>query len=119
MTALSSTIQILKVDVPVEKTGKDGNKYTIHTAQTALLNDAGELEVVGRMRIPEAMREKVKVGIFRAGFALEVVGWGLNKGDVAAALVDLVPLPPSAMSRPPLSVGTASAAAPLNTRPTA
>ncbi len=90
----ASTIQILKVD-PVEtrKSPKDGSEYQIHTAQTALLNDDGELEKVGRLRIPEQMREKVKVGIFRASFALEVAQWGQNKGDVIAQLVDLIPVP--------------------------
>ncbi len=90
----ASTIQILKVD-PVEtrKSPKDGSEYQIHTAQTALLNDDGELEKVGRLRIPEPMREKVKVGIFRASFALEVAQWGQNKGDVIAQLVDLIPVP--------------------------
>ena len=90
----ASTIQILKVD-PIEKrrSPKDGSEYEIHTAQTALLNDEGELEKVGRLRIPESMREKVKVGIFRASFSLEVAQWGQNKGDVIAQLVDLIPVP--------------------------
>lgn len=88
-----STIQVLKVDAPEEKVSpKDGSKYTIRTAQTALLDDDGVLQKVGRLRIPESMAEKVKVGTFRAGFSLEVAQWGLNKGDVIAMLVDLVPV---------------------------
>lgn len=90
----SSTIQILKVDAPEEKTSpKDGSKYTVHTAQAALLLDDGSLDKVGRLRIPEKMREFVKVGVFRASFSLEVAQWGQNKGDVISALVGLVPVP--------------------------
>lgn len=89
----SSTIQVLKVDDPVEKTSpKDGSKYMVHTAQTALLLDDGSLDKVGRLRIPEALRDTVKVGTFRASFALEVAQWGLNKGDVIATLTGLVPV---------------------------
>lgn len=92
--SFSSTIQILKVDDPQEKTSpKDGSKYTVRTAQTALLDDNGELQKVGRLRIPESMKEKVKPGTFRASFSLEVAQWGPNKGDVISALVDLMPVP--------------------------
>lgn len=92
--SFTSMIQVLKVDTPEEKTSpKDGSKYMVHTAQTALLLDDGTLDKVGRLRIPEKMRELVKVGVFRAGFSLEVAQWGLNKGDVIAALVSLQPVP--------------------------
>lgn len=88
-----SQIQVLKVDEPVvKKSPKDGSEYTIYTAQTALLDENGVLEKVGRLRIPESMRDKVKVGVFRAGFSLEVAQWGQNKGDVIASLVDLMPV---------------------------
>jgi hypothetical protein len=92
--SFSSTIQVLKVDDAVEKTSpKDQSKYMVYTAQTALLNDDGTLEVVGRLRIPESLRDTVKVGTFRASFALQVAQWGQNKGDVIAALTGLVPVP--------------------------
>ena len=87
-----SQIQILKVDTPEEKTGKDGNKYTVRAAQTALLDDHGNLQKVGRLKIPDAMIEKVKVGVFRAAFTLGIATYGLNKGDVIAVLADLLPL---------------------------
>lgn len=90
-----SKIQVLKVDAPVEKTSpKDQSKYMVYTAQTALLDDDGELQKVGRLRIPETLRDKVKVGSFSAAFSLDVAQWGLNKGDVIATLTDLTPLPP-------------------------
>jgi len=92
----SSTIQVLKVDTPEEKTGKDGSKYTIRTAQTALLTDEGKLDKVGRLRIPDRLAEVVKDGVFRASFALEVAQWGQNKGDVIATLTGLIPVPRAA-----------------------
>ncbi len=88
----TSLLQVLKVDDVEKKTGKDGSEYTIHTAQCALLSDDGVLEKVGALRIPERMRESVKVGTFQASFALEVAQWGKSKGEVMAALVGLVPV---------------------------
>lgn len=91
--SFSSTIQILKVDEPVTRKGKDGSDYTINTAQCALLTDDGRLDKVGRLRIPEALKESVKEGIFRATFSLAVAEWGQNKGDVVTQLVGIVPVP--------------------------
>lgn len=89
--AVTQVIQILKVDTPEEKVSpKDGSKYTIRTAQTALFDDDGVLSKVGRLRIPEAMASLVKVGTFRAGLSLDVASWGPNKGDIMAVLVDLI-----------------------------
>lgn len=87
-----SQIQIYKVDTPEEKTSKDGGKYTIRTAQTALLDDDGVLQKVGRLRFSESLEKEVKVGTFRAGFSLDVATYGLNKGDVVATLVSLSPV---------------------------
>ncbi len=90
--SFSSRIQVLKVDAPEEKTSpKDQSKYTVYTAQTALLDDDGAILKVGRLRIPEKLRDMVKVGTFRASFALEVAQWGQSKGDVIAALTGLIP----------------------------
>lgn len=95
--SFSSTIQVLKVDTPEEKTSpKDGSKYTVRTAQTMLLTDDGKLDKVGRLRIPDRLADAVKEGVFRASFALEVAQWGQNKGDVIAVLTGLVPMPPKA-----------------------
>lgn len=88
----SSTLQVLKVDTPEERT-YDGKTFMVHTAQTALLLDDGTLDKVGRLRIPESMVDKVKVGVFRASFSLEVAQWGKSKGDVIASLVGLDPVP--------------------------
>jgi len=89
----SSTIQVLKVDPVETKPKKDGSgTYDVRTAQTALLLDDGTLDKVGRLRIPEKMADQVKVGTFRASFALEVAQWGQNKGDVIATLTGLMPV---------------------------
>lgn len=91
--AITQLIQILKVDTPDEKVSpKDGSKYTIRTAQTALLDDDGVLSKVGRLRIPESMAPLVKVGTFRAGLSLDVASWGPNKGDIMPVLIDLIPV---------------------------
>jgi len=98
--SFSSTIQILKVDEPEERKWPDGSTSMQYTAQTALLLDTGELDKVGRLRIPESLRETVKVGVFRASFALEVAQWGKTKGDVQAVLTGLVPVAkPAAAAR--------------------
>lgn len=101
MSKFTSMIQVLKVDDPVEKTSpKDQSKYMVYTAQTALLDDEGKLEKVGRLRIPESLRETVKEGIFRASFALEVAQWGQSKGDVIASLVGLLPVSQKGAAKP-------------------
>jgi len=90
----TSRIQILKVDDPEVKPPRNGmDGYTVYSAQTALLDDAGNLTKVGRLPLPENLREIVKVGIYRASFALVVAGWGKTKGDVIAQLTGLIPEP--------------------------
>ena len=91
----TSILQVFKVDDPEVHPGRNGSdSWTAHNAQCALLDDAGVLQVVGRLRIPERMLEVVKPGIFRASFALEVAQWGKTKGDIQAVLVGLMPVAP-------------------------
>lgn len=99
---LSSTIQILKVS---EETSKKvnpdtGKPYVSHIARTALINDDGELETVGRLRVPRDLVEVAKVGVYRAGFALRVPDYGPDKGDVVAVLTTLTPVPPARTAAP-------------------
>lgn len=98
---LTSTIQILKVTEELSKklNPDTGKPYVSHIARTALINDDGELETVGRLRVPRELVDVAKVGTFRAGFALRVPDYGPDKGDVVSVLTSLTPLPPSA-SRP-------------------
>ena len=96
----TSLLQVLKVDDVETKKGRDGNEFEIHTAQCALLSDDGVLEKVGALRIPEKMRETMKVGVYQASFALEVAGWGKNKCEVMAALVGLLPVTLKGAAKP-------------------
>ncbi len=108
--AYTSTIQILKVGVELSKklNPDTGKPYESHIARTALINDDGELETVGRLRVPRELVDVAKVGTYRASFALRVPDYGPNKGDVVSELTGLVPVPvrPSASA----AAGAAKAA---------
>jgi len=94
---LTSTIQILKVSEEFSKklNPETGKPYVSHIARTALINDDGELETVGRLRVPRDLVDVAKVGTYRAGFALRVPDYGPDKGDVVSVLTSLVPVPPA------------------------
>ena len=92
--AFTSTIQLLKVS---EETSKKlnpdtGKPYVSHIARCALINDDGELETVGRLRVPRELVDVAKVGTYRAGFALRVPDYGADKGEVVAVLTSLAPV---------------------------
>ena len=101
--AFTSTIQILKLtEEQSKKVNPDtGKPYISHIARAALINDDGELETVGRLRVPRDLVEVAKVGTFRAGFALRVPDYGPEKGDVVSVLTSLTPVPPAASTRAP------------------
>lgn len=89
----SSIIQVLKVNEVVKGVSKKtGNAYERHSAECVLLDSSGAIECVGRLVIPEALRDAVKPGHFSAGFTLRVPTFGDRKGDIEAALVTLQPL---------------------------
>lgn len=92
--SFSSTIQVLKVN-EVEKgvSKKTGQPWERHTAECMLLDDSGEVECVGKLTIPQALRETVAKGVFRAGFSLVVPTFGDQKGEISARLVSLQPVP--------------------------
>lgn len=98
----TSTIQILKVSEEFSKklNPDTGKPYVSHVARTALINDDGELETVGRLRIPRDLVDVAKVGIYRAGFSLRVPDYGPDKGDVVNVLTSLVPVPPARSAAP-------------------
>lgn len=99
---LTSTIQILKVSEELSKklNPETGKPYVSHIARTALINDDGELETVGRLRVPRDLVDVAKVGTYRAGFALRVPDYGPDKGDVVSVLTSLVPVPPARPAAP-------------------
>lgn len=91
--SFSSTLQVLKINA-VESgiSKKTGAAWERHTAECMLLDDAGQIECVGRLVIPPVMRESLSVGTFRASFALVVPTYGDAKGDITARLTGLLPM---------------------------
>lgn len=89
----SSTIQILTVENEERTSKRTGNKYTHFMARAILLDDAGNVVTVGSLPVRNpALREIVKPGTYRAGFALQVLDFGDQKGDIQAVLTSLTPV---------------------------
>lgn len=86
---MQSTIQIFKLD-EVKKgiSKKTGSPYEIHTAQAALIDAAGNVDTVGVLDIPPALRETVKPGLFTGSFAMKT---NFATGRIEAALTGLTP----------------------------
>jgi hypothetical protein len=101
----SSKIQVLKVDVLKGNSKKTNLPFEIHTAECILLNDDGSVNQVGKLRIPQSLRESCVPGTFSAGFSLGVSNYGDTRGLVEAQLASLTPLVKS-MPAPP--AGSAS-----------
>ena len=93
----TSTIQILKLETKFSKKldPNTGKPFESPEARVALLDDDGVLETVGRLRVPRALADSVKLGTFRASFALTVPDYGENKGDVVSQLTGLMPMAPA------------------------
>ncbi len=105
----SSIVQILKVNEPEKGVSKKtGQPWERHTAECMLLDDSGAIECVGRLNLPESLREGIQPGIFRAGFALTVPTFGDQKGDITARLTSLTLVP----SKSPSAAAARTAAAP-------
>jgi len=98
MSKMSSILQVLTVEVEETKfIDKDTGKPALrHFGRCILLDDAGAVVTVGRLRIPKPLVEQVKPGTFSASFALGVPDFGDNKGDIVAQLTGLVPVGKSA-----------------------
>ena len=98
--AHSSTVQVLKV-INEEKTAKKtGEKYTVRMAECVLLDDAGQVEVVGPMRLSEALLEGLTPGYYRAGFSMVRETFGDRKGEISSKCVSLTPVPMKGVSSP-------------------
>ncbi|MDP3887122.1 hypothetical protein [Hydrogenophaga sp.] len=93
---LSSTIQVLKVENEERTSKKTGDKYQHFAARCILLDDDGQVVTVGLLssrRMAPELRDQVKVGTYRAMFAMQVPDYGSDKGDMVAMLTGLVPVP--------------------------
>ena len=85
----TSIIQILKLNEARSGT-KDGRAWEMQDAECLLLNANGEVEQVGVLMIPKALKEKVKVGTFTGTFALRA---NMASRKIEAVLTDIVLLP--------------------------
>ncbi len=88
---MQSTIQIFKLD-EVKKgiSKKNGSPYEIHTAQCALVDAVGNIDTVGVLDIPQALRGQVTAGLYTATFAMRT---SMMTGRIEAVLTGLVAIP--------------------------
>ena len=95
---MQSTIQIFKLDdVKKGVSKRTGNPYEIHTAQAALIDAAGNVDTVGVLDIPQALREQVKPGVFTGSFAMKT---NFQTGRIESVLTGLTPVPSRAAPAP-------------------
>jgi len=87
---MQSMIQIFKLDdVKKGVSKKTGNPYEIHTAQAALIDAAGNIDTVGVLDIPPALRDQVKPGLFSGSFAMKT---NFSNGRIESVLTGLLPV---------------------------
>lgn len=101
--SFSSTIQVLKVENEERTSKRTGNSYNHFAARVILLTDEGEVDTVGVInsrRITPELRDSMKLGTYRATFALKVPDFGEDKGDVVCMLTGLVPFPAKGQPAP-------------------
>lgn len=104
---MQGILKIFKVDEPKKGiSSKTGKPYEIHSAQCALLTDAGELDQVGVLDIPPSLRGKVTVGTFVGTYAM---GVNFSNGKIGPVLTDLQPF---AQKDPAQRAASVSAQAP-------
>lgn len=100
MTMFSSTVQILSVEDEMRDSKKTpGTQWRHHVARAVLLNDDGSVNTVGALQlrnVPESIRKAMvpgTTGFFRASYGLQVLDFGDAKGEIAAVLTSLLPIP--------------------------
>lgn len=109
--SFSSTIQVLKVENEERTSKRTGNAYNHFAARVILLTDDGEVDTVGVInsrRITPELRDSMKLGTYRATFALKVPDFGEDKGDVVCMLTGLVPVPVKGQTPPAAAAAKAS-----------
>lgn len=102
---MQSIIQILKLNEPKKGvSSKTGRPYDMRDAECMLLTEAGDVDQVGVLQIPQALREKVEAlgpGKYLGSFALHA---DFASRRIGAVLTDLNPLTPQ---RPPQAAAKA------------
>jgi hypothetical protein len=90
--AHSSTVQILKITNEVRKSKKTNEDYSVREAEALLLDDAGNVEVAGTLRLTPSLVEGLVIGTYRAGFTMAKQAFGDRRGDIVSQLVSLTPV---------------------------
>lgn len=94
--AMNALIQILKVGEVQDKT-YEGRAYQVQEAECLLLDDTGEIESVGVLRLSkEFQKDPPAKGTYTAKFALAV---SPKDRKIGAQLIGLTPVPPGAVRR--------------------
>lgn len=94
--SLSSIIQILKVG-PVQDKKWEGREYQVQEAECCLLDENGEIESVGVLRLSEKFRQDPPVkGTYSAVFSLVA---SPKDRRIGAIVTGLTPVPPNAITR--------------------
>jgi hypothetical protein len=109
--SFSSTIQVLKVENEERTSKRTNNTYQHFAARVILLTDEGEVDTVGVInsrRITPELRDSMKLGTYRATFALKVPDFGEDKGDVVCMLTGLTPVPVKGQNPPAAAAAKAS-----------
>lgn len=95
-TPIIAFVKILKVGAVQDKTF-EGRAYQVQEAECVLLDEHGELESVGVLRLSkEFQKDPPAVGTYAAKFALAV---SPKDRKIGAQLVGLTPVPPTAFKR--------------------
>jgi hypothetical protein len=86
---MQSILQILKLNEPKAWT-MEGRSGFSHSAECLLLNDAGEVDQVGVLKIKgDDLIKKAQLGIYRGTFAMRA---NPASRQIEAVLVDLQPI---------------------------
>lgn len=92
----TSILQVLKVNDP--RTGtKDGRQWELHSAECIVLDESGNVDQVGWLRVDKSLVPKVKPGTYMGSFALRP---NYKTRQIESLLVDVTPLPPDYFKRP-------------------
>jgi hypothetical protein len=107
--SLTSIIQIIKVGAVQDKKW-EGREYQVQEAECLLLDENGEVESVGVLRLSEKFRKDPPVkGTYTAVFSLVA---SPKDRRIGALVTGLAPVPPNALTRTPPAPAPAAALAP-------
>lgn len=104
--SFQSILEVLLVTVKAGNSKKTGQPYSISEAHCVLRNDDGSAGAVGVLVVPkslEAVLTPSTRGLFTASFGLQAGTYGEAQGRIGAVLTGIIPVPASALRRPPVA----------------